>query len=197
MNKKFKELIDKKKSTNGKMDPMEAAARHSVVGGLMKMADDEGSKKVKGLQKFAQGGTVKKVTVAAPDNQHLMEGLDKAESILKKGDDMVHDGDEDENDLLHNELEESPEYEDVDTDEALDDSPENHIGNAELKNKMSMHGVKGYSEGGLVQDAAYDSSDRAERKDYHSPDEHIAALAKENEHLKMIIEQLKAPKPFY
>ena len=134
---KFKKMLEKKRQEgHGKMDPIEVGARHSVLSGLMKAMDKEGLDKVKGL---------KKVTVAASDAPHLMEGMDKAKEIIKEGEKEVHGGDEHDDELLKHELEESPEYDDEESEEAMDDSPENHIHAAEHNDKKHM-----YAKGGTV-----------------------------------------------
>lgn len=208
---KFKELMDKKKSeSKGKMEPIEAAARHSVLGGLVKSLDQDGMDKVKGL---------KKVTVASNDMHGLKSGLDKAKQIVGEGEKEIHGGDEHENDLLKHGLAESPEYQDDDSDEEDNDNPENHIGDAELKNKLSMHGAKGYAEGGMVEPSEEEEEhdEDPERVDYGNlpsnikgspvldqapdqgmhPDNSMMNLHRENEMLKKEIERLRAPKPFY
>lgn len=86
---KLQSLIDKKKKEGKTLSPMDAAARHSVLGGLMGELDGEDAKKVKGL---------KKVTVASDDKNGLEKGLDTAKKLVAHEGEMKDDSDEDEYD---------------------------------------------------------------------------------------------------
>lgn len=143
------------------------------------------------------------------------------DGILKEGEKEMDGGDEDENNLLDHELSENPEYDDEEGEEAQDDAPEDHIHSAEHNDPMSMHmenpqKMRKYAEGGMVAQKPYGAdhesqmtgaranpmntpSQQPESMDYHSMDAHERAehLAKENEHLKMLVAQLKAPKSYY
>lgn len=66
--KKLMEMKGKKK-----LDPMAKKAKLGVLGELKKYASDMMTNDVKGL---------KKVTVAAPDEEGLEEGMDKAKELL-------------------------------------------------------------------------------------------------------------------
>ncbi len=221
---KFKELMERKKK-EGKMihDPVEAAAHSSVLGHLMNEMDGEGASKLKGLKKVTvasnspQGleeGLDKAKQIAT---QKYAKGGTVQDKILKEGEKEVGGGDEDENNLLDHELAENPEYDDEEGEEAQDDAPEDHIHAAEHNDKLSMHmqnPQRKYAEGGSVKpygadhesqmtsgthNPSNDANEDPESQGYNSPDAHERAehLAKENAHLKMLIEQLRAPKPYY
>lgn len=223
---KFKELMDRKKK-EGKVisDPIEAAAHSSVLGNLMNEMDSSGRDKVKGIKKVTvasnspQGleeGLDKAKQIAT---QKYAKGGMVQDKILKEGEKEIGGGDEAENNLLDHELSENPEYDDQEGEEAQDDAPENHIHEAEHNDKMSMHTEnpqRKYAQGGMVSQKPYgadhesqmtgehsnpsnDTTEDPEHQSYNSPDAHERAehLAKENAHLKMLIEQLKAPKSYY
>lgn len=80
MNPKFEALMRKKLEEKGKMRPVERDAKMHVLGDLHKMATDAMANKLKG---------VKKVSVMAPDEESLKEGLDTAKDIL--GDEHEHE----------------------------------------------------------------------------------------------------------
>lgn len=65
----FKKLLGAKK----KIDPIEKEAKLSAIKGMKKMAGDLMTDEIKGM---------KKVTVAAPDQESLEAGLDKAKEVV-------------------------------------------------------------------------------------------------------------------
>lgn len=79
--KELKELLGPKKS----IDPLEKEAKLSAIKGMRKMAGDMMADDMKSM---------KKVTVAAPDQQGLEAGLEKAQELV--GDEEVAKGFEDE-----------------------------------------------------------------------------------------------------
>lgn len=62
------------------MSPEEKDAKKSVLGDLVKEMNGMAANSIKGL---------KKVTVAAKDNEGLKEGLEKAEDMVEKKDEMM------------------------------------------------------------------------------------------------------------
>lgn len=70
-----------------KMNPMEKKAKLGVLEEILGMAEDEMGNELKGL---------KKVTVAAPSEEGLKEGLEKAEEIVEAKDEMSEEESEDE-----------------------------------------------------------------------------------------------------
>lgn len=174
---KFKALMAKKREEKGTMEPVQAAARGSVLGDMMKSLDSEGAKKVKGI---------KKVTVASNDAKGLESGLDKAKEIVAQGESEIEGGDEHEDNLLKHELEESPEYGDEEAEEALEDSPLKHVHEAEANDELSMHGPN--ADPGAEEDMA---------EIVEGSPEHIASLKKELEAAKAHIAHLQKPKSFY
>lgn len=76
MNPKFIELLKKKKAEGKEVEPMEAKAKGNVLGDLMADMGEMGKDKLK-------GGMVKKVTVAAPSEKGLEEGLEKAKELVE------------------------------------------------------------------------------------------------------------------
>ena len=69
----MKEFMFKKKKEEG-MDPLDKEAKLTAISEMKKMAEDAMSEKLGGL---------KKVTVAAPDEESLKAGLEKAEDIVE------------------------------------------------------------------------------------------------------------------
>jgi hypothetical protein len=69
----MKELMFKKKKEEC-MDPLDKEAKMAAVSEMKKMAEDAMSEKL---------GSLKKVTVAAPDEEGLKKGLEKAEEIVE------------------------------------------------------------------------------------------------------------------
>lgn len=69
----MKEFMFKKKKDEC-MDPLDKEAKLSAISEMKKMAEDAMSEKL---------GSLKKVTVAAPDEESLKEGLEKAEDIVE------------------------------------------------------------------------------------------------------------------
>lgn len=208
-------------------DPVELAAHSSVLGSLMDMADGEGREKVKGLKKVTVASDSPKGLEEGLDKAKQIAGGKYAEGgtvqdkVLKQGEKEIGDGDEDENNLLDHELAENEEYDDEEGEEAQDDFPENHIGESDHHNPESMHNenpqkTRKYAQGGTVSQKPYGADHESqmtgghhdpkntpkqdpEHLPYDSKDAHERAehLAKENEHLKMLIAQLKAPKSYY
>lgn len=74
----LKMLEDKFKKSD--MSPEEKDAKKSVLGDLVKEMNGMVANSIKGL---------KKVTVAAKDNEGLKEGLEKAEDMVEKKDDVM------------------------------------------------------------------------------------------------------------
>lgn len=68
--KDLKSLLGEKK----KIDPIEKEAKLAAVKGMRKMAGDLMADEMKAM---------KKVTVAAPDNESLKAGLEKAEEVVE------------------------------------------------------------------------------------------------------------------
>ena len=66
----FKKLLGAKKT----IDPMEKEAKLKAISSMKKMAGDMMTDEIKGM---------KKVTVAAPDDNSLKLGLDKAKEVLE------------------------------------------------------------------------------------------------------------------
>lgn len=69
--KDLKSLLGEKK----KINPMEKEAKLAAVKGMRKMAGDLMADEMKAM---------KKVTVAAPDNESLKAGLEKAEDVVEE-----------------------------------------------------------------------------------------------------------------
>jgi len=86
MQGKFKELLMKKAKEGKMISPDKAKQKMSVLDELDDMMGGEMASKMKGL---------KKVTVAAKDDEGLLEGLDKAEEVIE---DSAEESDEDEKD---------------------------------------------------------------------------------------------------
>lgn len=70
----MKDFMFKKKMKSEGMNPIEKEAKMAAVSEMKKMAEDAMSEKLGGL---------KKVTVAAPDDESLKQGLEKAEDIVE------------------------------------------------------------------------------------------------------------------
>lgn len=70
----MKELMFKKKMKSEGMNAIDKEAKLAAVSEMKKMAEDAMSEKLGGL---------KKVTVAAPDDESLKHGLEKAEDIVE------------------------------------------------------------------------------------------------------------------
>lgn len=79
---KFQKMIEKKKGEGKQMSPVTRDAKMGVLKDLHKMASDSMAGKINGL---------KKVTVAAPDQEGLEHGLDKAKQIVGDMPGMVDD----------------------------------------------------------------------------------------------------------
>lgn len=90
--KNMKELMQgmsEDKSSKKKMDPEKMKAKMEVIEELRKMAQD--------LMSEGMADGFKKVSVAAPDKEGLLEGLDKAEDLVEKGpEEMLAESDEEE-----------------------------------------------------------------------------------------------------
>ena len=223
---KFKELMDRKKK-EGKVisDPIAAAAHSSVLGGLMDEMGSTGRDKLKGLKKVTVASNSPQGLQEGLDKAKditqgkYAEGGMVQDKILKEGEKEMDGGDEHENNLLDHELSENPEYDDEEGEEAQDDAPEDHIHSAEHNDPLSMHmenPQRKYAQGGMVGQKPYGADHESQMtgsranpmntpkeqpaaEGYDSMDAHERAehLAKENEHLKMLVAQLKAPKSFY
>lgn len=87
----FKKLLGAKKT----IDPVEKEAKLSAIKGMKKMAGDMMADDMKSM---------KKVTVAAPDEQSLEAGLDKAKEIVGNPGEMSEYGDSE--DMPDNHMEE-------------------------------------------------------------------------------------------
>lgn len=97
MNEGFKKLLAKKKSGSEEMSEGRKKARSSVLDDLMGNMDSREGKKL----------GMKKVSVMAPSEEGLKEGLEKAEEVLE-GEDLMSDM-EDEEELEEPLSEKSPE----------------------------------------------------------------------------------------
>lgn len=73
MNEQFKELLKKKAKEGKTISPEKAKEKMSVLEELSSMMGGEMADKLKGM---------KKVTVAAKDDEGLKAGLEKAEEVL-------------------------------------------------------------------------------------------------------------------
>lgn len=73
---KLMKLMEKKASSQKKMSPIEKDAKVRAVEAMRKFASDEMAGPLKGL---------KKVSVAASDDEGLKKGLEKAEEIVEGG----------------------------------------------------------------------------------------------------------------
>lgn len=99
-NKMFKKMMDKKKE-KPMLSDMEKNAKMSVMEDLKSQANSALGDKLKGL---------KQVTVAAPDQEGLAEGLDKAEELVggEEGQEELEEG-EDEDEMFAEYKQMSPE----------------------------------------------------------------------------------------
>ena len=111
---KFHKLLKKKMDEGKELNPIDKDAKMGVLKDLHKMASDSMADKLHGI---------KKVTVAAPDEEGLKHGLEKAQDIvsdmpemLEESEDGHPEGEELEESAEH-ELSESPEEEASEHDE--------------------------------------------------------------------------------
>jgi len=174
---KLKQIIAKKREQGkGKLGGVEAAARGSVLQDLIGSLDKSAGKKLKG---------VKKVTVASNSEAGVKEGLDKAKEILDQGESIVT-GKKDKS--LIDQLEESPEYDDRETNAALMDSPEKHI--------TAEDTARG-EEADELMEAGEEALEGESHEQQEAEDADSDSLHAEIASLKAEIEKLKAPKSFY
>ncbi len=104
----MKEMMKKKKE-EGSIDPSYKKAKMGVLKEIRDMASKDAADGI---------GSVKKVTVAAPDKESLEEGLEKAKAMLHQHDEEAEDPKE--------EASETPE------EEAAEDSEEKDEGDEDL-----------------------------------------------------------------
>lgn len=84
----LKKALGPKKS----IDPLEKEAKLSALKGMKKAAGD--------VMTSGYKDSMNKVTVAAPDKESLVEGLDKAEDVLENTPDEMLDGEDQAEDLM-------------------------------------------------------------------------------------------------
>ncbi len=94
-------------------DPRVAKAKMDVLQELLQMAQEQMGAKVKGDMDGLQ-----KVTVAAPDAEHLAEGLDKAKEVV--GSPLMKEISEDADMPVHDEDQEEEQHEKMSLPEAKD-----------------------------------------------------------------------------
>ena len=100
---KFNKLMEKKKSQGKEISPMARDAKMGVLKDLHKMASDSMNSKINGL---------KKVTVAAPDQEGLEHGLDKAKQIVGDMPGMLSDAESGHSNLENHEEEMGEDFDD-------------------------------------------------------------------------------------
>lgn len=121
-NPMFKKLIEKKKK-DSPASPMELKAKGSVLADLMQEIGNMGADKLKGLQK---------VTVAAPDQDALKLGLDKAKELVAK-DPLSEEDSEESEESPEEEASESPSEELSEQEEPSKEDLEKQIAELQLK----------------------------------------------------------------
>lgn len=173
--KKFEEVKQKARAKGkGIKDGIKSVAQTAALQDMMGALDGQSAKKLKG---------VKKVTVASNSKAGVQEGLDIAKKVLKEGEKEVTGP---ENETLEEQLAESPEYDDRETNAALVDSPERHV-MAEDRARRNMA------------DEMKEAGEEALEGEEHEESEaaSLSSLMDEIKNLKAEIASLRAPKSFY